>query len=199
MNKMPCKSCGVAILVTTAMRNDGQCVPCRNGTRASVEESRRWNLEQRELRKNPSASSLYWGSLVNRVYKTEGGFGALPDAEKKFFAACCLESELHNGGFDQFFSNSSGSYYEYAVAALDEMGATQSKQLLLRAKQVLFDFTAVPTDTGKRRTYLRNNSSRSRETRLDELDKLFRADPDSLLQRIEQFAIAHSLYAREGG
>lgn len=195
---MPCKICGVSILVTTAMRNDGQCVPCRNGTRASMEESRRWNLEQRELRKNPTSSSIYWGSLVTRVYKTESGFAALSDAEKKFFAACCLEGELYNGGFDQFFSNSSGSYYEYAVAALDEMGATESKQLLLRAKQVLFDFSAVPTDTGERRALLRSNSSRSRDARLDELDKLFHADPDSLLQRIEQFAIAHSLHAKDG-
>jgi hypothetical protein len=194
MNKVACKVCGASILVTTAMRNNGHCVPCSNGTRTSIEEGRRRNLEQRELNKNPSPPSIYWSTLIDRVHNTEGGFEALPDVEKKYFAACCLEGELYNGGFDQFFSNSAGSYYEHALAALSEMGATESMQLLMRAKQVLFDFSAVPTDTSNRRAFLRNNSSRSRDARLDELDRLFRAYPDSLLERIEKFAMAHKLY-----
>jgi hypothetical protein len=194
MNKASCSTCGVSILATTAMRNDGRCAPCRNGTRESIEEGRRWNLKLRELQKNPGPSCLHWASLVDRVHKTEGGFEALPDVEKRYFAVCCLESEVYNGGLGQFFSNSSGSYYEHALAGLADMGAAESIQLLRKAKQILFDFSDVPIDTGERRAFLRKHSSHSRNSRVDQLDELFRKDPDSLLERIERYANSHELW-----
>lgn len=194
MNKIACSTCGTSILVTTAMRNDGKCVPCTSGTRESIEESRHRHREQRESAKSPSASSIHWCELVDRVHKGQGGLEALSDIEKRYFAVCCLEGEMHNGGFDQFFSNSSGSYYEQALAGLADMGAVESAQLLRKAKQVLFDFSDVSTDTGARRNFLRKNSSPSRDVRLGQLDALFRQDSDSLMERIERYAIAHELY-----
>lgn len=194
MNKIACSTCGTSILVTTAMRNDGKCLPCTNGTRESIEESRRRHREQRELARTPSPSSIHWCELVDRVHKGQGGFEALSDIEKRYFAVCCLESEIYNGGFDQFFSNSSGSYYEQALNGLADMGAVESVQLLRKAKQVLFDFSDVSTDTGTRRNFLRKNSSPSRDVRLGQLDALFRQDPDSLVERIKRYAIAHKLY-----
>lgn len=194
MNKMTCSTCGASILVTTAMRNEGKCVPCKNGTRESIEESRRWHREQRELAKTPSPARIYWSELVDRVHKGQCGFETLSDIEKRYFAVCCLEGEVYNGGFDQFFSNSSGSYYEHALNGLADMGAVESIQLLRKAKQVLFDFSEISTDTGARRNFLRKKSSPSTDVRLGQLDALFRQDPDSLMERIEQYASAHELY-----
>jgi hypothetical protein len=76
-----------------------------------------------------------------------------------YFAVCCFDGELYNGGFDQFFANSSGSYYQHALVGLEELGAQQVVELLRRAKQVLFDFAEVPTDTGQRRMLLRTTCS----------------------------------------
>lgn len=181
------------ILARTAMRNDGKCVPCSNGTRESMEASRQRYREERERDKTDPAC-IYWHSLVERVYKTEAGFDGLAEAEKRYFAVCCLSSEVYNGGFHQFFLNSTGSYYVHAVAGLEEMEAGEFLQLLKKAKQVWFDFSDVPTDTRSRRLLLERNASRSRDARSNELDKLYWQGPDELATRCEQYARQNGLY-----
>lgn len=158
-----------------------------------MEASRRWYREERERDKTDPARS-YWRTLVQRVHKTEAGFEGLAEAEKKYFAVCCLEGEVYNGGFDQFFSNSSGSYFPYAVAGLQELRAERALELLRRAKQVLFDFADVPLDTETRRTLMRMNVSQSRDQRSEELDKLYWKDPDSLAEKLEEYARGHNLF-----
>jgi hypothetical protein len=181
------------VLVRTAMRNDGKCVPCRNGTRETMEASRRWYREERE-RDKTDPGRIYWRALVDKVHRTEAGFEGLSEAEKKYFAVCCLTGEVYNGGFHQFFFNSAGAYYAYALSGLEEMEAGESLQLLKRAKQVWFDFSDVPSDTRSRRLLLDRNASRSRDARSDELDRLFWKEPDELAIRCEQFARQHKLY-----
>jgi hypothetical protein len=193
VNKIACSNCGVLILVATAMRNGGKCVPCSNGTRDSMEANRQWNREHR-ARLQTDPSRLYWSSLVKRAHASGSGFDALSETEKKYFAVCSLNGEVHNGGFQQFFYNSSGALYGNAIAGLEEMGASESLLLLQRAKQVFFDFADVPLDTGSRRRLLDGNSSHSRESRSEELDELFRKDPDDLVGRIERYARSHDLY-----
>src|SRR5690606_5526172 len=113
-------------------------------------------------------SHIYWRALVDRVHKVEPGFEGLSEAEKKYFAVCCLSGEVYNGGFHQFFFNSAGAYYKYVLSGLEEMGASESLQLLRKAKQVWFDFSDVPTDTRSRGLLLERNASRSRDARSDE-------------------------------
>jgi len=158
-----------------------------------MEASRRLYREERERDKTDPAR-IYWRALVDRVHKTEAGFEGLSDAEKKYFAVCCLSGEVYNGGFHQFFFNSAGRYYRYALSGLEEMRASESLQLLTKAKQVWFDFSDVPTDTKSRRLLLERNASRSRNARSDELDKLYWKEPDELGNRCEQYAQQHKLY-----
>lgn len=158
-----------------------------------MEASRRWYREERE-RDKTDPSRIYWRALVERVYKTEAGFDGLSEAEKKYFAVCCLSGDVYNGGFHQFFFNSAGAHYAYAVAGLEEMEAGESLQLLKKAKQVWFDFSEVPTDARMRRLVLDRNSSRSRDARSDELDKLYWEEPDELDARCERYAQKHKLY-----
>jgi hypothetical protein len=158
-----------------------------------MEASRRWYREERE-RNTTDPARIYWRALVRRVHKTEAGFEGLAEPEKKYFAVRCLEGEVYNGDFDQFFSNSSGSYFPYAVAGLQELRAERTLELLRQAKQVLFDFADVPLDTETRRTLMRKNASRSREQRSEELDKLYWEDPDSLAEKLEKYAREHNLF-----
>jgi hypothetical protein len=96
MDKVACSQCGVMILARTAMRYDGKCILCSNGTRASMEESRRWHREHLQAieREEPDPAVLCWASLVGRVYKTEAGFEGLSEDEKKYFAVCCCHCWL---------------------------------------------------------------------------------------------------------
>jgi Domain of unknown function (DUF4375) len=56
-----------------------------------------------------------------------------------------LEAEVNNGGFHQFFLNSSGEYVPETLSALGEVGATKTRDLLKRATAVAFP-GGYPTD-----------------------------------------------------
>lgn len=158
-----------------------------------MEANRRWYQEERERDKTDPAR-IYWRALVSRVHETGGGFEGLSEAEKKYFAVRCLSGEVYNGGFHQFFFNSAGAYYRYALSGLEEMDAVESLQVLRKAKQVWFDFSDVPSDTRARRLLLERNASKSRDTRSGELDKLYWEDPDELEIRSQRYAAKHKLY-----
>lgn len=167
-------------------------MPCKTGTRKSIEAAKVRITEQRE-REISDPFRILWRELVRRVHQNELGFDGLSEPEKLYFSVGLLDGELYNGGFDQYFFNHSGSYYEYATRGLGEMGAVQALELLQRAKQVLFDFSDVPEDTTKRRHLFRERASPSRSQRLEVLNSLYCKDPDSISVRSAAFARAHNL------
>src|SRR5688572_8834519 len=82
--------------------------------------------------------------------EAEAGFQALSLSEKTYFAMTCLIGEVYNGGFEQFFSNSSGAMYGYALSGLLEIEAHEAAALLEEAKDVLFPSHRVPLDRQER-------------------------------------------------
>jgi len=86
-------------------------------------------------------------SLTERVWGSPGGFNALSDPEKLYYALDLFQGEVNNGGFHQFFFNSSGSYYELIESGLVTFDEPQALELLHQAKQVVFPETLVPADT----------------------------------------------------
>jgi hypothetical protein len=110
-----------------------------------------------------------------------------------YFAVGLLEGEVYNGGFHQYFFNSSGSYYAVTVRGLMAIEAHQSLSLLREAKEHLFPKKSVPADTATRRRALPDES-----TKLDELDKIFWKDPDGLPSRMGAFARKHGLVRVSG-
>jgi hypothetical protein len=122
-------------------------------------------------------------------------FDALGAAEKTYYAVQCLVGEVHNGGFSQFFSNSSGALYGHALDGLMAMEAFRSAQLTLRAKALLFGSQAVPVDSKARNDLLPDFEDLDElEAELDSIDRLFWEDPDNLSERGEQFARQHGLF-----
>lgn len=192
VGKVACRKCGTSILATTAKKNDGLCMPCKNGYRESIEKSKLEAIRQRELEKTDPLRK-YWHVLVDRVYQPNLGYNSLAAAEKKYFAVALLEGDVFNGGFHQYFFNSSGSYYKDACAGLEEMGALQTLNLLERAKQIVFGFASVPPDTSKRRSLLQRCTNDSTSSRLEVLDQMFCKDPDNIAERSRAFALNHQL------
>ena len=170
------------------MKNDGLCMPCAAGIRKSIEASREYYRKRRQSEQEDPVRAL-WLSLVRRVDQGEG-YSGLTLPERRYFAVGLLEGEVHNGGFAQYFWNSSSDCYLDAVAGLEELGATRSLELLLRAKQVVFGFRDVPAFTAQRR---QTTTSDSQLSRLDRLDRQFWADPDGLVERVEAFLDRHGL------
>ena len=167
-------------------------MPCKAGTRDALEASKRRMQEERD-RELTDPLRRFWRNLVHRVHDTAGGFAGLSEAEKQYFAVSLLDGEVCNGGFEQYFFNSSGTYYSYALLGLKSMGADQVLTLLLRAKHVLFAFDDVPEDTERRRATLRKKISDSQAQLLEQLDELYYGGPDGLRLRCEAFAQRYKL------
>jgi len=190
--QVTCEKCGALILQATADKTGGVYMPCKKGMRESIEAAKLYYQRERELDRTDPLRRL-WRELVDRVHLTEPGYAGLSDAGKKYFAVQLLVREVYNGGFEQYFHNSSGSYYGDAEIGLEEMGATQSLSLLRRVRHLIFGIAPVPEETRQRREILWQQPYESYSGRLDELDHLFCQDPDGLDDRTEAFAKQHRI------
>jgi len=192
--KIPCPKCGYLILPTTAERNDGLCAPCRLGTRDGIEEGKRWAREERELNLHDPQRKL-WRDLVAFVNAADNGFSKLDRPSQLYFAVRLLIGEVFNGGFDQYFWNSSSDYWAQALDGLNEMGATHAVDITSKATRLVFNDKAVPKKTEERRRFLRTVGQLDNNDRaeLERCDDEFCQDLDGLDDRIREFLLKHGL------
>lgn len=73
----------------------------------------------------------------------------LTQPQKDFFFNQTLEREINNGGFNQYFYNSSGTFAHQTVESLKAIGATATATVLQRAINEFPD-SSVPEDESKR-------------------------------------------------
>lgn len=76
-------------------------------------------------------------------------FERLSPAQRSFYLNQCLEREVNNGGFEQFFGNSSGAHAHETIASLQEIGAKHTAGLLIEAIAE-FPGSIVPKDDAAR-------------------------------------------------
>jgi Domain of unknown function (DUF4375) len=204
MQRLLCLRCGDSIHPDTAARNDGLCMPCVRGNQLSIEqrkEQRRQALEAGRARLE-SPAYKYWHTLVGRVYEQPRGFEALSHGDQLYYLINVLSGEVHNGGFDQFFSNSSGNRYAETVAALVEVDAQATLALLLEAKSTIFIDADVPVDRVLRYELMPTSTEEHPDyeavsAALDDLDDRFYEDPDNLGEVLARIASSHNLYKRD--
>ena len=89
--------------------------------------------------------------LIEQVFHSDAGFDGLTADEQTVFAIRELVCEVLNGGFHQYFRNSSGARYAAAEAALERLKEPKALDLLRRAHQALFPRGAIPVDSAERR------------------------------------------------
>ena len=188
MQRVPCRTCGESIHPDTAAKNNGLCMPCKGGYRQNLEAGKRRNEE--DLRFRQSEEWKHWLTLVTRA-ELPGGIKHLTPEERTYFSVSILVKEVDNGGFEQFFFNSSGSLLAYAMDGLLELGATQSAGALDSARNLLFAGAPVPVETEARRNFLR---ARDSPAELESLDRLFWKDEDKLHERCGEYARRHGLF-----
>jgi hypothetical protein len=182
--KVKCNDCGALVLPDTANRTGGLCMPCKNGTRKSMDVAKKSYAKEREFDKTCPYRAL-WQELVEKVHKTEIGFNSLTEEEKQYFAVNLLSGDVYNGGFNQYFFNSSSDYYKFAELGLIRIGATESLKLARRAKKDFFGSTTVPASQEHRWALIRQHEV---EPELDDYDTEFYKDLDDLDIKLERFA-----------
>lgn len=184
-----CGDCGNSMLVRTAERYKGKCIPCAKVYREDFEKARLFNEELKRLENEPDA--VFWRSLCERVDNPSLGFNSLPIAEKLYFAVCLLDGEIFNGGFEQYFTNSYSDYFDYALRGLDKMGDSFGCEQLIRAKRLLFNEDGLLTHE-ERLEYFKATKileDPGIADILDDLDATFRKHSENELgERLYKFA-----------
>jgi len=148
---------------------------------------------------DPEYFYALYDTLVHRVHHTRRGFDSLSEPEKVYYVLTLLRNEINNGGFDQYFFNSSGSHYSRAEAELAKLGATQTLALLHEAKEIIFLGISVPADIKLRRKHMLSldTCKPALARRLEAINQRFYALPDEVTPRLEAFAQEHGLVEKD--
>lgn len=109
-----------------------------------------------------------WGDNLDR----------LTQPQKNFFFNQNLEREINNGGFNQFFYNSSGDYSHETLTSLQAIGANKTADILRQAIDQ-FPNSTVPKDRQERQSDLEQIEANANEV-WEQLDQRFYAYEDDL-------------------
>lgn len=134
-----------------------------------------WKIED----KNDFIISLY-GYLSKKCEYGDKIDNLLPH-EKVIYFCQAFEGEINNGGFSQFFFNSTGDFTMETVDSLKIIGAVKTTKLLKKAV-TLFPSGIVPKDRDKREEMLDELLNDENEELLSELDNSFYQYEDNLLE-----------------
>ena len=141
--------------------------------------------------------------LTNSVYKIwlsltakedARGYQSLSAAERVYWCVYLLDMEIYNGGFDQYYINSSGDYASGVVAALRAIGAHKAARITEDAFSYVFPGGIVPEDRDERWTQA--EAVEERDPQYDERTNVFSRqyckDEDEIYTLLEQYARLHN-------
>jgi hypothetical protein len=117
------------------------------------------------------------------------GFAAMSEAEQTAYCVDCLEREVNNGGFDQFFANSSGDTSLETITALGRIRAHHTADLVRRAIAVFPGGQPSP-DRDTRQDQIEVVRPVAEEL-WDELDAAFYEYRDDLAQLSREYVSAN--------
>lgn len=77
-------------------------------------------------------------ALSEKIQNKESkvGLNGLNDSEKQFYLVDNLLMQLNNGGFDQYFTNSTGQYWNDTVSVLERLDLQLLVELGKKAKAI---------------------------------------------------------------
>jgi Domain of unknown function (DUF4375) len=113
------------------------------------------------------------------------GYDKLAPAEKVFICVWSLEGEVNNGGFDQYYFNSSGDHALDVEESLKAIGAKHTAQLVEQAN-TLFGATGPSSDRAARQSQL-NSLEDAKTKRMNEIEKEFMKYKDNLEELLKAY------------
>lgn len=122
--------------------------------------------------------------------RTEHGrvdFPRQQEAQKVFSAIWELESEVNNGGFEQYFRNSDSSNIAFSLAALRAVGAHACARITDSAIEVVSPLPATEQERDKALDAL----NAAQQAKLDAADARFYEYPDDLTKLLFDYVAKH--------
>jgi Domain of unknown function (DUF4375) len=136
-------------------------------------------MNRRLIKLAESPSSRFW-----RI-----DYGALSPPERVFRAVWELEAEINNGGFHQYFWNSSGSLVPDAAGALRAIGAITMSEIVEQAVEAVGHDINWSDDSVRRASLAALTPAVV--AMLDEFDQAFFAYPDNLTMLLYKYVSEH--------
>lgn len=130
------------------------------------------NIEKALLIEDETESLLKIGEIIWKKVEQSEDFENLTEAEQTFVYVEALEAEVNNGGFDQYFFNTSGKYSQETLEALKKIGAVKTYKIVEEAFRI-FPENPIPKDIEKRRDILENINSATSERWTELEDKFY--------------------------
>ena len=118
-----------------------------------------------------------------------GNMDALSEQERIFYIVQTLEKEVNNGGFSQFFYNSSGDFSGELLYSLAEIGADEISVICGKALNAFG--CEIPVDRGEREELLDDMESNGVDEIFDECDDEFYNNMDILTELSYAYVMKH--------
>ncbi len=128
-------------------------------------------------------------SLSELIYMTDIPFLEQTQPHKVFNAIWALEGEVNNGGFAQYFANSSSQTATFVITALEIIGAYKTADICKRAFKYAFPDGLPNTPYEIRKSAVSHFDALSLE--LDPFDREFFNYPDNLTELLFAFVEKH--------
>ncbi|MEA4832478.1 MAG: DUF4375 domain-containing protein [Oscillospiraceae bacterium] len=165
------------------------------------------HLDAKQIDKSFQDSNAFWNTDLASIWKISDknqfliamnsylcrkcnygeDIGKLTEAEKIFYLNIQFESEVNNGGFSQFFFNSSGDFANETSNSLHIIGAEQTEKIYNKALLTLGG--NLPKDQSDRQELLDSILTEAVDEILNECDTEFYKYPDNLEDLNFQFII----------
>ncbi len=128
-------------------------------------------------------------SESDRTKHGKEDFAAQSTPQKVFSSIWAVESEVNNGGFSQYFLNSSCETAGYVVEALKAIDAPRTSEICRRAIAAAFP-EGLPADPAEISSAAENFPDET-EDKLEELDNEFLAYPHNLTELLFAYVSRH--------
>ena len=108
-----------------------------------------FNLDTLLSAHNTNGSIIELDNFVGELCDYGDDYSKLTEPQKLFYFNQNLEREINNGGFNQYFCNSSGEYAHETILSLKAIGADKTADILQKAI-AQFPDKKVPKDRDER-------------------------------------------------
>ena len=107
------------------------------------------NLETLLSSDDTNESIIELDNFISELCSYGENMDKLTEPQKQFYYNQCLEREINNGGFNQYFINSSGDFAHQTIQSLIAIGANTTADILQKAINQFPD-KKVPQDRDER-------------------------------------------------
>jgi len=117
----------------------------------------------------------------------DDGIASLDEYDQAIYTIWWFESEVNNGGFHQYFTNSTGSDFPIALRSLKKIGAKKTIDMVERFVKIVFK-DSVPLDREERNDIIEAlEDDEIIEDKLDAINLEFYQSDEDIVSLINKF------------